>query len=96
MTASGRGVSRIRHGCRPDWGWRFTDPHWQLQTDPDKTSEVEVRFTAESPDRTRVDLEHRNLERHGSGWEGVREGVGGDDGWPLYLQRFAAVVGEAH
>ena len=71
-------------------------PQWQIETDPDKTSEVEVRFTAESPDRTRVDLEHRNLERHGSGWEGVREGVGGDDGWPLYLQRFAAVVGDDH
>ena len=71
-------------------------PQWQLETDPDKTSEVEVRFTAETPDRTRVDLEHRNLERHGSGWEGVREGVGGDAGWPLYLQRFAAVVGEEH
>jgi uncharacterized protein YndB with AHSA1/START domain len=71
-------------------------PQWQLETDPDKTSEVEVHFTAETPDRTRVDLEHRNLERHGSGWEGVREGVGGDDGWPLYLQRFAAVVGEEH
>jgi uncharacterized protein YndB with AHSA1/START domain len=75
--------------------WDIT-PQWQLETDPDKTSEVEVRFTAESPDRTRVDLEHRNLERHGSGWEGVREGVGGDDGWPLYLQRFAAVVGDDH
>jgi uncharacterized protein YndB with AHSA1/START domain len=71
-------------------------PQWQLETDPDKTSEVEVRFTAETPDRTRVDLEHRNLERHGSGWEGVREGVGGDDGWPLYLQRFAALVGDDH
>ena len=71
-------------------------PQWQLETDPDKTSEVEVRFTAESPDRTRVDLEHRNLERHGSGWEGVREGVGGDDGWPLYLQRFAGLVGDDH
>ena len=69
-------------------------PQWQLETDPDKTSEVEVRFTAETAARTRVDLEHRNLERHGSGGEGVREGVGGDEGWPLYLQRFAAIVGE--
>jgi uncharacterized protein YndB with AHSA1/START domain len=63
-------------------------PHWQIETDPDKTSEVEVRFTAEDPERTRVELEHRNLERHGDGWEGVRAGVGGDDGWPLYLRRF--------
>jgi uncharacterized protein YndB with AHSA1/START domain len=64
-------------------------PQWQIETDPDKASEVEVRFVAESPDRTRVELEHRNLDRHGEGWEGVREGVDGDQGWPLYLARFA-------
>jgi uncharacterized protein YndB with AHSA1/START domain len=63
-------------------------PHWRVETDPDRTSEVEVRFIAEGPDRTRVELEHRNLERHGEGWEGVREGVAGDQGWPLYLERF--------
>ena len=44
---------------------------------------------AETPDHTRVELEHRNLDRHGAGWEGVREGVAGDDGWPLYLRRYA-------
>jgi uncharacterized protein YndB with AHSA1/START domain len=65
-------------------------PQWQIETDPDRTSEVEVRFIAEAPDRTRVELEHRNIDRHGEGWEGVREGVGGDQGWPLYLDRFAA------
>jgi uncharacterized protein YndB with AHSA1/START domain len=64
-------------------------PHWQIETDLDKTSEVEVRFIAEAPDRTRVELEHRNLDRHGSGWEAARDGVGGDQGWPLYLDRFA-------
>jgi len=67
-------------------------PQWQIETDPDKTSEVEVRFIAESPDRTRVELEHRNLDRHGDGWEQEREGVGGDQGWPLYLDRFAEQV----
>jgi uncharacterized protein YndB with AHSA1/START domain len=64
-------------------------PQWQIETDPDRTSEVEVRFIAETPERTRVELEHRNLDRHGDGWEGVREGVGSDEGWPLYLDRFS-------
>ena len=64
-------------------------PRWQIETDPDKTSEWEVRFIAETPSRTRLELEHRHLERHGQGWEGVREGVEGDQGWPLYLKRFA-------
>jgi uncharacterized protein YndB with AHSA1/START domain len=66
-------------------------PHWQLETDLEKTSEVEVRFVAETLERTRVELEHRNLERHGAGWEGVRQGVAGEEGWPLYLHRFAAL-----
>jgi uncharacterized protein YndB with AHSA1/START domain len=67
-------------------------PQWQIETDLDKTSEVEVRFIAESPDRTRVELEHRSLDRHGDGWEAVREGVDSEGGWPLYLQRYANVI----
>jgi len=63
-------------------------PTWQVETDPDRASEVEVRFVAESPDRTRIELEHRHIDRHGDGWEGLREGVGADQGWPLYLQRY--------
>ena len=68
-------------------------PQWQVETDPDKASEWEVRFTAETPNRTRVEIEHRHLERHGDGWESVRDGVAGDQGWPLYLRRFAELVG---
>ena len=67
-------------------------PQWQIETDFEKTSEVEVRFIAEAPERTRVELEHRNLDRHGDGWEAVGEGVDGADGWPLYLHRFADVL----
>jgi uncharacterized protein YndB with AHSA1/START domain len=67
-------------------------PQWQLETDPGRTSEVEVRFVGEAPDRTRVELEHRHLDRHGPSWENVREGVDGEDGWPLYLARYAALL----
>jgi uncharacterized protein YndB with AHSA1/START domain len=63
---------------------------WQLEADPDKTSEVEVRFTDQGAGRTRVDLEHRNIDRHGEGWEGMRDAVSSDDGWRTGLQRFAA------
>jgi uncharacterized protein YndB with AHSA1/START domain len=63
-------------------------PTWQIETDRDRVSEVEVRFVAESPERTRVELEHRHIDRHGDGWEGLREGVRADQGWPLYLQRY--------
>jgi uncharacterized protein YndB with AHSA1/START domain len=67
-------------------------PYWQVETDLDHTSEVEVRFVAETPERTRVELEHRNIERHGPGWEGVRDGVADDAGWTLYLDRYASLL----
>jgi uncharacterized protein YndB with AHSA1/START domain len=62
-------------------------PQWQIETNLEKTSEVEVRFVSEAPERTRVEIEHRNLERHGEGWEGMRDAVGSPGGWPLYLTR---------
>jgi uncharacterized protein YndB with AHSA1/START domain len=68
------------------------NPQWQIEPDLEKTSEVEVRFISETPERTRVELEHRNLDRHGDGWEGARDGVGSEGGWPLYLQRFAELL----
>ena len=54
---------------------------WQLETDPAKASEIEVTFTEDGPDRTRVVLTHRNLDRHGKGWEAMRDAVG--SGWTL-------------
>jgi uncharacterized protein YndB with AHSA1/START domain len=67
-------------------------PQWTLETDLDMTSEVEVRFYEETPKRTRVELEHRGLERHGPSWEAVARAVEGDEGWPFYLARYAALV----
>jgi uncharacterized protein YndB with AHSA1/START domain len=66
--------------------------HWEIETDLDRTSEVEVRFIAEAPDRTRVELEHRNLDRHGDGWEQMRAAVGSDDGWASGMRRYAEAV----
>jgi uncharacterized protein YndB with AHSA1/START domain len=67
-------------------------PFWQPETDPEKTSEVEVRFIAETPDTTRLELEHRKLDRHGDNWESLRDGVASPDGWPLYLQRYGDLL----
>jgi uncharacterized protein YndB with AHSA1/START domain len=67
---------------------------WQREVDPDRTSEVEVRFTADGPERTVVALEHRNLDRHGDGWEHMRDGVGSPEGWLSGLEAFARRLAE--
>lgn len=66
-------------------------PQWRLEPDPARTSEVEVRFIAESAQRTRVELEHRQLQRHGDGWQGFTS-LDTGDGWPLYLDRFRSAA----
>ncbi len=68
---------------------------WTVETDLARTSEVEVRFVAESPSRTRVELEHRHIDRHGDRWESMREAVGSDGGWRVGLARFAERVRQA-
>ena len=65
---------------------------WRLETDPDKTSDVEVRFVELDGDHTRVELEHRNIERHGPGWEEMRDAVGSPGGWPAGMRAFAVRV----
>lgn len=57
---------------------------WQVESTPDRTSGVEIRFTAEAAERTHVVLEHRHLDRHGEGWQGFSD-LGTSAGWPLYL-----------
>ena len=53
---------------------------------------MEVPFIPEGRERTRVELEHRNLDRHGPGWEGMRDAVGSPGGWSGGLQRYAGYV----
>lgn len=67
-------------------------PTWQIEPDPEKASEVEIRFQPEDAQHTRVVLEHRHLERHLDGWEAVRDGVDAEGGWPLYLRRYADLL----
>lgn len=72
--------------------WEIS-PQWSIETDRAKASEVEVRFTAEGEGRTRVDVEHRHLDRHGEGWEGLRDAIGSPGGWPLELRAFEQRLG---
>jgi hypothetical protein len=46
----------------------------------------------QSEERTRVELEHRNTDRHGPGCEAVTEGIASDQGWPLSLHRYAELL----
>lgn len=70
-------------------------PRWDLETEPDNASEVEVRFIADGPRRTLVELEHRHLDRHGPGWQSVSDGIADEAGWELYLSRYAALFTRA-
>ena len=96
----GRFYERSVDGGECEWGRVLAwDPPsrvvlaWQLTSewkyDRDFLTEVEVRFTAHGPARTRVELEHRNLERYGDDLEKVRDAVGSDGGWGGLLRTYA-------
>jgi uncharacterized protein YndB with AHSA1/START domain len=63
-------------------------PDWSFSPDMARASEVTLEFVAEGPERTRVDFVHRHLERHGAGWETMREQVGAESGWPMILEQY--------
>lgn len=77
VTQAAGSLTTNPHSHRFVISWDIS-PQWQVETDPDRTSEVEVRFISELPERTRVELEHHNLDRHGEGWEAERDGVPSD------------------
>jgi uncharacterized protein YndB with AHSA1/START domain len=100
----GRWYERSIDGSECDWGRVLTwePPHrlvlswqlngeWQYDPDTDHASEVEVRFTAEGPGQTVVELEHRRLERLAEA-QALHDSVGGPGGWGGILERFAAAV----
>lgn len=62
---------------------------WKSEPRVELTSELEVRFIAESATRTRVELEHRGFERMVKGGQEMRDGV--DNGWPGILEKYAAL-----
>ena len=71
---------------------------WQLngewQYDADLVTEVEVTFTPVGAGNTRVELEHRNLERFGEKEEAVRQAIGAEQGWGGLLQLYAKAAQE--
>jgi len=103
--AGGRWFERGVDGAECDIGHvlAWEPPHrlvlaWQLSADfkfvPDLVTEVELRFTSEGERATRVDLEHRNLERYGALADQVREAVGSSGGWSAVLERYAGAAGQ--
>lgn len=102
--AGGRWYERGVDGVECDWGqvlayepparlllsWHL-QADWSYDPDPAKASEIEVRFVEEAPGRTRVELEHRHIERHDSPDEIVR-GIDSPGGWGGILVGYAEVL----
>ena len=100
----GRWYERGVDGSECDWGRVLTwePPHrlvvtwqingeWQYDPDPEHASEVEVRFTADGPGQTRVELEHRHLHRLVGG-QAMHDAIGGAGGWTGVLEQFGKAV----
>ena len=95
----GRWYEIMTDGSECDWGrvlvldpparlvlsWNV-GPNWQYDPVMSRASELEIRFLPLSASRTRVELEHRHIERHGEGWQQLYGAVNG--GWPGILAKF--------
>jgi len=102
----GRWYERAADGTELTWGkvLAWEPPQrlvlaWQIdgtyQYRPDFMVEVEVRFLADGPGATRVELEHRNFERYGEYAAGMLQALDSAAGWSLMLEGFAAEVARA-
>jgi hypothetical protein len=68
-----------------------------FEPDPARASEIEITFTVEGPERTRVTLDHHNFdhhnfERHGPDGEQMRRALGAEGGWGDILATYAKTV----
>jgi uncharacterized protein YndB with AHSA1/START domain len=99
----GRWYERAADGSECSWGdvLAYEPPErivlrWDLsaafEAQRDAGPVVEVRFVAEGPATTRVELEHRGLEHYGDAAGPASEAVAGDRGWPQILAAYAAAV----
>jgi uncharacterized protein YndB with AHSA1/START domain len=102
----GHWYEQTKDGKACDWGRVLAwDPpehlvlSWQIgvgfvpEPDPERASRVDVSFEAVRPDATKVTVVHSDFERHGEGWEAMREGVSNEGGWPGILPAYAKVAG---
>jgi hypothetical protein len=85
--AGGRWFERAADGTECQWG-KVLGPNWKH--DPDFSTEVEVRFVVLGPALTRIELEHRQIERFGEAAETMRGAFESEGGWLGIMQRFAA------
>jgi uncharacterized protein YndB with AHSA1/START domain len=103
--ANGRWAEIGDDGSECDWGRVLVwDPPkrvvlgWQLTADwhydANFVTEVEINFTPMDAGKTRVALEHRNLERFGKNAEAFAKSISSEGGWPLILNSFAAIAAE--
>jgi len=101
----GRWFEVDEDGTECQWGrvleWQPPDRvllGWQLngqwEFDPDFLTELEIRFVPVGPSTTRVELEHRDLERFGAAVVDVRASLDSPSGWAGLLERFAAGLEE--
>jgi hypothetical protein len=84
-------VTAFEPPARVTLAWHLNE-RWQYDPDSAHASEVEVRFVAEGPTQTRVELEHRGFDRHGAGGDGVHGSVDAPEGWTYCLALFAQKV----
>ena len=70
------------------------DGDWGFDGDLSRASEVEIRFIPEDNGMTLVELTHSKLERHGEGYEKLRELFDGPAAWSGILELYAKRVAE--